>query len=560
MTRRGESLMIVRDEPCPKCREMGRDKTGNHLIVFDDGGKFCNRCKYREKGGVAVELNNESGYLTFDECQSLPIFGIPRKGIERDTCEAFGVRTEFNGMGEPVRTWYPHHNDKGLAGYKGKSNDKQWSVVGNTREGLLFGQHNVKPGGNLLVLTEGEDDALAVWQQLRASSTLEGWVPSVVSVSHGASGAAGDVARNLEFVDSFKKVVICFDNDEAGKDATNSVAQLIPGKAHVAKLALKDANDMLLAGRGEELKWDILKHARKYQPDGIINGADTWERYHDASNQQCYLYPSTWIELNRMTYGYRLGSLVTITSGTGVGKTQLMRELKYHVWESTDFGIADISLEEDVGDSVSGLMSLRMGQRLHLPDVVREGQLERQAHDELFASGRFMFYDHFGGMDDNNLLGKIRYFAACGCQTIFLDHLSIVISEYAAEGNERERIDTVMTKLAKIAKELNVVIFIVVHLRKVGGGESFEQGAIPTLDDLRGSGTLKQLSWDVIALSRNQQHADLYCRNVSRLTVLKCRFSGRTGPADYLAFDEKTGRMKGVAKPAHYDKEVKRDF
>jgi twinkle protein len=551
---------IVRDEPCPRCRERGRDKTGNHLIVFDNGDKFCNRCKYREKGGMAIELNTESSYLSFEEAGALPVFGIPGKGIGRDACDAYGVRTEFDGTGEPCRFWYPHHSSAGCTGYKGKSTSKQWTVVGNTRDGLLFGQHHIKPNGNLLILTEGEDDCLAVWQCLREHSTLEGWTPSVVSISHGASGAAGDVARNLEFVDSFKKIVICFDNDEAGKAATDAVAQMFPGKAHVAKLALKDANEMLLAGKGEELKWDILKHARKYQPDGIINGADTWDRYVNASSQDCYNYPETWIELNRMTYGYRLGSLVTITSGTGVGKTQLMRELKYHVWESTNFGIADISLEEDVGDSVSGLMSLHMGQRLHLPDIPASELDERAAHDALFSDGRFMFYDHFGGMDDSNLLGKIRYFAACGCQAIFLDHLSIVISEYAAEGNERERIDTVMTKLAKIAKELNVVIFIVVHLRKVGGGESFEQGAVPSLDDLRGSGSLKQLSWDVLALSRNQQHPDLYCRNVSRLTVLKCRFSGRTGPADYIYFDQTTGRMKGVAKPANYDLEVKRNF
>jgi twinkle protein len=540
---------------------MGRDKTGNHLLIFDDGGKYCSRCKYKEKGGVSVdEKFSEKTFITFEEVQSLPIFGIPHKGIRRDACEVYGVRTEFSGTGEPTRTWYPHYLEGGLAGFKGKSNSKSFSAVGDIKQGLLFGQHSIKPGGNLLILTEGEDDCLAVWQCLVDHSTLDGWTPSVVSISHGASAASGDVTRNLEFVDSFKKVVICFDNDEAGKKATDEVCAILPGKAHVAKLVLKDANEMLLAGKGEELKWDLLKHARKYQPDGIINGADTWDRYWTQSNQECHNYPATWIELNRMTYGYRLGSLVTITSGTGVGKTQLMRELKYHVWESTNFGIADISLEEDVGDSVSGLMSLHMGQRLHLPDVSVEESRERLVHEELFSSGRFMFYDHFGGMDDSNLLGKIRYFAACGCQCIFLDHLSIVISEYAAEGNERERIDTVMTKLAKIAKELNVVIFIVVHLRKVGGGESFEQGAVPTLDDLRGSGTLKQLSWDVIALSRNQQHPDIYCRNVSRLTVLKCRFSGRTGPADYLAFDSQTGRMKGVAKPPLYDKEIQRKF
>ena len=41
-------MTVVRDEPCPSCREQGRDKTGNHLMVFDDGNKKCNRCGYFE--------------------------------------------------------------------------------------------------------------------------------------------------------------------------------------------------------------------------------------------------------------------------------------------------------------------------------------------------------------------------------------------------------------------------------------------------------------------------------------------------------------------------------
>jgi len=117
-----------------------------------------------------------------------------------------------------------------------------------------------------------------------------------------------------------------------------------------------------------------------------------------------------------------------------------------------------------------------------------------------------------------------------------------------------------MTKLAKLAKELEIVIFLVVHLRKEGSGRSFEQGAIPSLDDLRGSGSLKQLSWDVLALSRNQQHHDPVCRNTSRLTVLKCRFTGRTGTAGYVRFDEETGRMVECECPPGYDEIEGRNF
>jgi twinkle protein len=546
-------LSIVGDEPCPQCVSNGHDKTGNHLINFEDGNKHCNRCGYTEINGTEPEREVDDTMHNKDEVDQLPIFGIPWRGISKEACEFYGIKTEFE-EGEPVATWYPHTTDSTTDGYKRKSRvDKRFTAVGNTKAGELFGQSVVKPGGNLLVITEGEDDACAIWDTLSKRSELEGWIPPVVSLAHGAGGAAGDIANNLEYVSGFSKVILCFDMDDAGKQAVAQVCPLLPERVFVTRLGLKDAQAMAEAGRAGELKWDVLKHAQKYQPDGIINGADTWDRYKHSSNIECVPYPDEWTEINRMTYGFRPGSVITVTSGTGVGKTQFLRELKLHCWERTDWNIADISLEEDVGDSVSGLMSLRMGQRIHLPDVSVSEEHERLVHTELFESGRFSFYDHFGGMDDSNLFNKLRYFGATGHKVIFLDHLSIIVSEYAAEGGERERIDTIMTRLAKIAKELELVIFIVVHLRKEGSGRSFEQGAVPSLDDLRGSGSLKQLSWDVIALSRDQQHSDKVCRNISKVSVLKCRFSGRTGEADYLRFDELSGRMIRVEKPSNYD-------
>lgn len=554
---------IVGDAACPQCREQGRDKTGNHLILFSDGNKYCNRCHYFEspnqldRGRAQLDRGSidMEGKLTFDEAKELPAFGIPHKGIKAAACEHFGVRTEFNGQGEVEATLFPHYTDGVLDGYKRKSVAKKFSAIGSTRGGELFGQ-NSGGDGKFAVITEGEEDALSIWQSLVERSDLQDWHPTVVSLAHGAGGAVADVSRNLEFFEDFERIILCFDQDEEGKKAVDAVCPLLAGRVYVAKLTEKDANEMLTQGKGEDLKWAILSKAKKYQPDGIINGADTWERYKHSSNVQCIPYP--WDELNEKTYGFRPGSIVTITSGTGVGKTQFLRELKYHVRSATDWNIADIALEEDVGDTVAGLMSVHMGQRLHLPDVQVAEEHERKVHEELFGAGRFSFYDHFGGMDDSSLFNKLRYFGATGHRAIFLDHLSIIVSEYAAQGGERERIDTIMTKLAKLAKELEVVIFLVVHLRKEGSGRSFEQGAVPSLDDLRGSGSLKQLSWDVLALSRNQQHFDPYCRNVTKITVLKCRFTGRTGPAGFLAFQEDTGRMEAVPEPTNY--EEKRDF
>ena len=548
-------MSIVGDGPCPSCVEAGGDRTGNHLIEFKDGNKSCNRCGYTEINGTQKRQEDEADLdiNTVEDVLKLPFFGIPHRKISVEACEEYGVRTEFDEQGEPVAWYYPHTKGGRITGYKRKTMDKRIVSIGDTKAGELFGQGTTKPSGKFVAITEGEEDTLSLWDSLRLRSDLVDWKPTVYSVPHGASAAVRDISYNLEGLECFERVIICFDEDDAGREATDEVCPLFGGRVYITKLGRKDANEMVLAGMADELKWDVLSHARRYQPDGIINGADTWDRYKRSSTMECIPYPAEWVETNKKTYGFRLGSIITFTSGTGVGKTQVFRELEYHLWDTTSYNIGVISLEEDVGESIAGLMSLHSGRRLHLPDTALPEEQERDVHSTLFSNGRWTFYDHFGGMDDNSLFNKIRYMGAIGNKIIFLDHLSIIVSEYAAEGNERQRIDTVMTKLAKIAKELEIAIFIIVHLRKESSGMSFERGNIPQLDDLRGSGTLKQLSWDVLALSRDQQHPDPYCRNISRITVLKCRFSGSTGEADYLYFDEETGRMKTVAKPKNYD-------
>jgi len=547
--------MIVGDEACPSCREKGGDRTGNHLMIFESGNKYCNRCGYRETDAAPSQEDYELSYMKVEEVAALPTFGIPHKLINAETAKYYGIRTSFDGRGEADGFYYPHTVKGEVTGFKHKTYPvKGFYSVGDCKDGELFGQTMVKAGGKFLIITEGEDDCGAVYQTLREGSNIEGWQPPVVSLSHGAGSAVRDIARNIEYVTSFGKIILAFDMDEPGRDAVKAVCPLLPpGTIYIATYGLKDASEMVVEGRASELKWDILKHAQKHQPDGIIDGRDTWERYKHSTSVDCIPYPSDWTVLNKKTYGFRAGSIITITSGTGVGKTQFLRELKYHIWRTTDWKIGDISLEEDVGDTVGGLMSLHCNKRLHLPHIQIDEDAERAIHSELFDDSRWDFYDHFGGMDDSSLFNKIRYMGATGHKAIFLDHLSIVVSEFAADGDERQRIDTVMTKLAKIAKELELAIFIVVHLRKEGSGRSFERGHIPSLDDLRGSGSLKQLSWDVIALSRDQQHYDPHCRNISLLTVLKCRFSGDTGEADCLLYDTETGRMNKVDKPHNYD-------
>lgn len=559
MQQRGK---IIGDAPCPQCRAMGRDSTGNHLILFDKGGAYCNRCGYTESRhaeSVVPRTPTKGNTMpvkeTLEDIQAYPIQQLTGRGISADTAAHFNVRVSLDEetASRQVNHYYPLTKKGDVVGYKVRRvSDKTFYGLGTTSSVELFGQSCARTGAKTLYVTEGECDAMALFQCLKDSSSLIGWNPSVVSVPNGAKSAAKALADNYEFVGTFDKVVFVFDNDAAGKEGLTSACHTLPGKSYYVELPLKDPNDMLLKGRGEEMKWLCMK-PQQFQPDNIINGADAWDAYQKAKEHSSIPYPQSWTLLNHKTYGVRYGSVVTVASGTGAGKTQFLRELKYHYFQTTDDKIADIALEEGLSDTIQGMLALHLNKRISLPDVHVTPKEERDSFDSVYGSGRWSLYDHFGGMDDDSLFTKLRYFAATGHRLIFLDHLSIIVSEYASEGGERERIDTIMTKLAKIAKEFGIIIFLVVHLKKSSDSKSFEEGLKPSLDDLRGSASIKQLSWDVIFLTRNQQHPDPFCANTSLVTIGKCRFTGRTGDADYLHFDERTGRMIKVERPTGWD-------
>ena len=82
---------------------------------------------------------------------------------------------------------------------------------------------------------------------------------------------------------------------------------------------------------------------------------------------------------------------------------------------------------------------------------------------------------------------------------------------------------------------------VVVHLSRNKGKAAFNEGGQVSLTDLRGSAALEQLSWNVIALERNQQSADE--KNISQIRVLKSREEGWTGVADVCEYDFDTGRL-----------------
>ena len=249
--------------------------------------------------------------------------------------------------------------------------------------------------------------------------------------------------------------------------------------------------------------------------------------------------------LNAKLRGLRQGELYLFTAGSGIGKSTLVNEIAYHLRMTHGLPLGVMALEESVARNLRRYLGIYCNKPLHLPEahaVVPESEL-RAAFEAVTADGKWQAYDHFGSSDIETLLSKFRYMVVgLGCKAIVLDHISIVVSGLDEAGGESERktIDRLMTRLRSLVEETGVMVLAVVHLKRPDKGASWNEGRQVSLTDLRGSGSLEQVSDAVIALERDQQGDD---PNLAHIRILKNRPIGEVGPAGAVRYDPATGRL-----------------
>ena len=528
---------FVRHEACPHCGSSDAN------ALYADGKHYCFSCQTLtpsdKEGVIAVTTQKEN--VAF-----LPIeaTGLNKRRINEKTAKhwQYGLST-FKGSKVQVANYYDRQGT--LKAQKVRFPNKDFTVIGDIKAINLYGEHLARDSGKMITIVEGELDALSL------SQCFDNKWP-VVSVPQGAPSAKRAVSKALDWLCNYETVVIMFDNDEAGQKASIEVANILPpNKAKIAKLPLKDASEMMQAGRTEELV-NAVWSAKTYRPDGIVAGTDLWDTVTTTDDK--YTVPYQYVGLQEKTGGIRRGEIVTITAGSGIGKSQLARELAFGLIKHGET-LGYIALEENVKRTALGLMSLELNKPLHLrqDNEVAEEEM-RNAFDSTVGSGRVYLYDHWGSTDSENLLSKIRYLVrGCGCSYIVLDHISIVVSGLDG-GDERRLIDNTMTKLRALGEELNCGLLLISHLKRPSGDKGHEDGAQTSLAQLRGSAAIGQLSDMVIGLERNQQDDDN--PHVSNVRVLKNRWSGETGLACSLEYIKDTGRMIEVHFEDEEEEEV----
>lgn len=524
--------------PCNNCGSSDANS------LYDDGHQFCHVCHTRIPAPRATMEDMEGLGIYLDKqtqqrgsMQVLEVFNnteavhVVERGISKATMHFFGAGSDGKNY------YFPYCDTAGktVAAKIRAVAAKEFSIQGDWKSATMFGQNKFTPGGRAITITEGEFDALAAYQ-------LTGSRFPVVSVRNGASAALKDCRASYEYLDSFEKIVICFDNDEPGQQAANQVAELFGAKAHIFKYPtkdLKDACDYLSTNKTKEFV-DTWWNAEKYVPDGIVSGSTLWELVNQAEEKAEVMYPYEGI--NDLTYGIRLGELVTVTAGSGLGKSQFLREIVWQILSKTEDNIGLMFLEESVKKTAKSLMALAANKPLHLPDCEATDEDIKDAFNRTLGTDRLYLFDHFGSTSVDNIVNRVRFMArGLDCKYIFVDHVSIIVSAQES-GDERKAIDEIMTKLRMLVQETGISLFVVSHLKRPES-KGHEEGAATSLAQLRGSGAIAQLSDMVIGLERNGQHTDAMERNTTYVRILKNRFSGLTGLACRLLYNRMTGRM-----------------
>lgn len=460
---------------------------------------------------------------------------LPWRGVAADSFRFFGCKTKVDGTGKPIELGLRYPNES----YKVRVLDKKsFYTRGEISKAGLFGRDKFTAGSNTtLIITEGELDAISTWQVVRTP---------VVSV-HSASSAGTDVGVDRSWCNSFSKIVLAFDGDEAGREAASKVASLFDyNKIYSVSFPggqRKDANDYVRSGEGDELA-SLIKNAKRYNPEWIVSDLSSFKKIIHEKPQEGVPYPFP--TLNYMTYGIRPQESVLITAQEGVGKTEVMHSILHNLLRETDDAVGAIFLEEPKQRLLQALAGISLKRPVHLPDSgVSAAETYAALQDIVGVDDRLHLYSHFGSDDPDTILDTIRFLVAGrGCRFILLDHLTMVVSGLGGK-DERTALDYLSTRLEMMVKELNFSLIVVSHVNDDGL--------------TRGSRNISKIADIRIDLTRDIRAIDPVIRSTIYVMVSKNRFCGRTGPAGELMFDPVTYTLSEFIGRANNDNHPSRN-
>ncbi len=495
-----------------------------------------------------------------DEIRSCVLVPNDYRKIPKQYWHNAGVRlviSEYDGK-TPYGIAHPYTKHNKLTGYKiklfernAKGKRPQWSV-GAVRGADPYNWHKAKKiGGQILYITEGEEDCLSLQYILRAGNVgtkYESLEYAVISLPNGVESVTclGEYAE--EIMERWDKVVFVFDDDDAGRTASRKGKHYLPD-AYEAKLPEKDATDCVKSGKLKAAREAVVFRAAKKVPSSVKKFSNVIEEAMEVV-EMGKSFP--WNVVTKAIFGQRKPNLIGLGAGTGLGKTTLLHELaawnaKKHGWRTLG-----IYMEETNAESLRYICGKVDNVPYNTPELDYDKEQLR-----ITASNLEPYIDLWdcenNGDPEETWEAMKRTIRRVGTEydVVQLDNIT-TLSE-GLDGSEKNNfIAKVAKESADLSLKFNLQIILVSHLNAPPKGQRpHENGGVVHESQFTGSRALQRYCTLMMGFERNKYAIDINC---SFITCFKVRKAGKTFRVKTY-YDEATGRL--IQK--HWDDELYKD-
>ncbi len=461
-------------------------------------------------------------FFTPDSIEDVGRMFLINRGLSIPVATKLGIASD----GKDIAFAYLHGNK--VARWKSRNMlDKKKMSMSQIGEDIKdsyktpFWNQSYGSTSDYLIITEGEFDCIAL-TQLGASN--------VVSLPNGASSVVSVFKTQYQFLQCFKEIFICFDNDEAGEKAVEEARRLLPSdKFRRIVLPCKDANEWLQSGDASfEALMFLMRNAERVSIDGLLHFKDHPKSFYAPIS----LGTSTsWDNVDEVLGGIRYGELTVVSADTGAGKTTFCINLLCNIHKNDPQGFWINSWEMD-----SGIIIRKVA------NVTFQDNLKYQA----FTSQQIAKFEKW--MDTNNVfinpevradiesLRKQLQLASKihGVKYILLDHLDYIRSN-SKSLPRHEQLEEIVLAIHEMSIEFKVHIFLICHPKQRSSKDPL------TMDDIKGSAAIKQYADNIIMLQKMAQVDLEIPDNRLKVSIEKNRLLGKIGKVTLRYLPERDG-------------------
>lgn len=426
-------------------------------------------------------------------------------------------------------------------------------------ENHLIFMNRIPRDARNVVICEGEIDAL----------TMAGAGFNAVSIPAGAHGDRkdGEPHKNNEWLTNdyiwlagFEEIYLCFDNDEAGKNAERALFYRLGVERtkviHIPNVEedVKDPNSYARyciengLNADEELA-KLVKNATVLNPETIKYAIQYRQQLHDLMFPQegktaGYVLPNANFGEHFMI---RLGEVSAVTGFGGHGKSEWLNDLIVSMCMEYDEKTVVGSFEIKPARTLLSMIRQISGRkRLSIVHDNGDEVPDDKKFDEALnlLNKHVMFYDYIGTAESKSVLEAYALAAKMyGVKFFVID--SLMCMDIEEEDNQGQK--EFMNKLREFAIKYQVHIFLVCHSRKPSEKKR-EETYIPWKHDILGSVHISNLVWNVITVWRNISKGVRYQEALQNVQNAQAEIETTRNPEHCTAAKQKLSSWKKKAE------------